>query len=195
MLGISHILSYCNRFDDLNRALFYNPNRATFFSTINNENPLSICVEMEYKNCIDICLKHMKSQNLGKHGAPRNLRSYVPLESCLAKLNTIEYPYIVKLYDTMFIEADDAYLPRFCLHETNLPNLYLSDHLVIYPEEFVPREYYSNTGRPVVFMHSTLPLDLDLGTDGSIEFIKSLLECSEPKIFRSSIVNEYLQCK
>ena len=195
MLGISHSLSYCNRYDNLNKALFCNQNRASFFSSINNEDPLSICVDLEYKNCIDICLKYMKNKYLGKKGACRNLRAYVPLESSLAKLNKIDYPYIAKLYETMFIECSESYLPRFCLHETDLPNLYLSDHLVIYPEELVPREFFSNTGRPIVFSYSSLPLDLDLGTTSSIEFLKSLLECSDTEIFRSSIVNEYLQYK
>ena len=194
MLGVSHILSFCNRFTDLNRALLYQSIPAGFFASVHEETALSICVEMEYKNCIDICLKYMRSQSQGKSGA-RNMRAYVPLSNCLANLNLIEYPYIAKLYDSLFVEASDAYLPRFCLHETELPALILSEHMIIYPEELVGRDFFASTGRPVVFTQTTLPLDLDLGTNGSIEFLTSLMECSDPEIFRSNLVNEYLQYK
>ena len=194
MLGVTHILSFCNRFADLNRALHYHPSPAGFFASVHEETALSICVEMEYKNCIDICLRYMRSQSQGKFGA-RNMRAYVPLSNCLAKLNLIEYPYIAKLYDSLFVDAADAYLPTFCLHETELPSLFLSEHMIIYPEELVGRDFFSSTGRPVVFSQSTLPLDLDLGTNGSIEFMTSLLECSDSEIFRSNLVIEYLQFK
>lgn len=195
MIGPCHILAYTNRFLDLNKALYYEPNKASFFCSIRNETPLYICIECEYKNCIDICLKYMKYQNSSKNGKVRNVRAYVQLEKCLTQLNMIEYPYITKLYDSLFIELDDTQLPRFCLHETDLPSLCLSEYFTIHPEKIVEKEFFSNTGRPIVFSQSALPLDVDLGTRSSIEFLNSLLKCSEDKIFRSKIINEYLQCK
>lgn len=195
LLGPAHILSYCNRFNDLDKALFHPQNRAHFFSSVKNENPLTICVEMEFKNCIDICLKYMKIETQERDGKPKNPRAYVPLESCLTKLNTIEYPYISKLYDSLFITNTDSYLPRFCLIEANLPSTYLSERFTLYPENLIEMDKFSNTGRPVVFSQSTFPLDLDLGTYGSIKFLQSLLDCSDSTVFRSNIVKEYLECK
>ena len=195
MIGPAHILSYTNRFTDLSRALNSPDNKCGFFSTVNGENPLSICIEKEYKNCIDVCIKYIKSQMQGSDDRPSNLRAYYPLENCLAELNRIEYPYIVKLYDSLFIESSASYLPRFCMHETELPVLYFSQHLILMPNEIVPEDKYSSTGRPIVFHYSTFPLDLDIGTDNSIEFMKSLLECSHQEIFRSALVIEYLQYK
>jgi WD40 repeat protein len=195
LIGPAHILSYTNRFDDLSRALFGAENKCGFFSTVNGENPLSICIDKEYKNCIDVCLRYMKSQMQGSETRPENLRAYYPLENCLTQLNRIEYPYIVKLYDSLFVESNASYLPRFCLHETELPILYFSEHLTLIPTEIVPEDKYSSTGRPIVFRYSTFPLDLDIGTDNSIDFMKSLLECSHQEIFRSALVIEYLQYK
>lgn len=195
MIGPAHILAYTNRFAELSRGLFLAETKCGFFSTIKNENPLSICIDKEYKNCIDICLKYMKLQMQGSETSPSNSRAYYPLENCLTQLNLIDYPYIVKLYDSLFVESSANYLPRFCLHETELPTLYFSDHLTLIPEELVPKENFSNTGRPIVFSYSTFPLDLDIGTDGSIEFMKSLLECSHQEIYRSALVKEYLQYK
>ena len=194
-IGPAHILAYCNRFDDLNKALFFSPNEASFFSTKGNENPLSICVEMQFKNCIDICLKYLKSEYQGKKRKNQNPRAYIPLETCLTQLNIIDYPYISKLYDLIFININEAYLPRFCLHETIMPSLVLAGHLKIYPDEIIQKEFYSNTGRPIVFSQSNFRLEIDTGTNGSIEFLKSLLKCSDSSIFRSSIVQEYLNFK
>ena len=95
----------------------------------------------------------------------------------------------------MFNEISESYLPRFCLHETIMPSLYLSDHLKIYPNEIVWKEFFSNTGRPIVFSQSTFRLEIDIGTNGSIKFLQSLLKCSDETIFRSSIVQEYLSFK
>lgn len=195
LISPAHILAYCNRFDDLNKALFNHINTASFFSTVNNETPISICVNMEYKNCIDICLKYIRMQSQGKRGKTKNVRAYLPLANCLTKLNTIDYPYIKKLYDSIFVEASETYLPRFCLLEANLPSLYLSEQIAIYPETMSPMAMYKNTGRPIKFSKSTFPLDIDLGTNDSIEFLQSLLDCSDPKVFRTTIVQEYLKYK
>ncbi|OMJ78802.1 hypothetical protein SteCoe_21330 [Stentor coeruleus] len=195
LIGPAHLLAYSNRHDDLNKAFFSPQNKASFISSIKGENPLSICVEMQYKNCIDICIKFMKIESQDRINKPKNPRAFVPLESCLAKLNTIDYPYITKLYDSMMVENNDMYLPRFCMIEADLPALHLSDQYTIIPDKIVKKEYYTNTGRPIVFSQSTFPLDIDLGTYGSIYFLKSLLDCSNPEIFRSAIVQEYLQCK
>ena len=152
-------------------------------------------MDNEYKNCIDICLKYMRIESQEKEGKIKNIRAYVPLESCLIKLNTIDYPYISKLYKSMFIETFQFNLPRFCLMETKLPTLYLSNHMAVIANEIVPKEFFSNTGRPIVFSHSVFPLDIEIGTKGSVQFLQSLLNCSDPKVFRTSIVQEYLKCK
>ena len=195
MIGAAHVLSYFNRFSDLNTAFFEAANRASFFSTANNENPLSISVDMEYKICIDICLKYMKIQTQSKNGNGRNLRAYLPLASCLDRLNVIDYPYIVKLYDSLCIDASDAYLPRFALLEAKLPLLHISEHMLIYPSELLDPSMFTTTGRPICFSRSAIPLDIDLGTISSIRFMQSLLQCSDPQIFRTTIVQEYLQFK
>jgi hypothetical protein len=195
MIGPAHLLAYFNRYDDLNKALFSQYNKASFITSIKGENPLSICVGKEYKNCIDICIKYMKIESQDRVGKPKNPRAFVPLQSCLTSLNTLDYHYITKLYDNMIVENHDMYLPRFCVIETKLPSLHLSEQFSIIPEQVIAKEFFANTGRPIVFSQSTFPMDIDLGTYGSIHFLKSLLNCSNSEIFRSVIVQEYLKCK
>lgn len=191
LIGASHILSYYNRMNDLNTCLFNDENPGYFFNTINNESPLSLCVEKEYKNCIDVCLRFLKTDYL-KRG---NKKAYVPLGNCLTKLNTIDIPDIPRLYEILFQKADHDHLPSFCIFEAELPVLYYSDHLIVYPDEIVPKDMYATNGRTIVFYHSLCPLDLDPGTTGSIEFLISLTECSCDLIFRSKILQILLNDK
>lgn len=186
LIGVTHILAYANRVADLNSALFNSKTQAPFFSTINNENPLSICTDLAYKNCIDICLKYLK------YDYKRNTRAYVPIESCLTKLNTVELPGITKIYETLFQKSSSAHLPSFCLHETELPALYHSEQLIVFPENIVPADFFSSSGRSVEFFQSLCPLDTDTGTNGSIEFLTSLTECSNDQIFRCKMLQVLL---
>lgn len=189
LIGISHILAFTNRIDDLNEALNDTQNKAGYFSTVNNENPLTIGIDLEFKNIIDVCLKYMKGE-LSRN----NIRAFASIEKCLTKLNCIEYPDIAKVYDLIFIKAEDSHLPQFCLHEADMPALYTSDHLIIIPEQVVPKEFFSSTGRPVVFHHSLCLLDIELGTNSSLEFLQSLLN-GDPNVYNSRIIKEFLNCK
>ena len=189
LIGITHILAFTNRIESLNDALNDSDNKAGYFSTLNNENPLSLAVGLEYKNVIDVCLKYMKGE-LGRN----NIRALASLENCLTQLNCIEYPDISKVYDLIFMKAEDAHLPAFCLHEAELPILYTSEHLVVLPEEILSKEYFSSTGRPVVFHHSLCLLDMELGTSSSLEFLQSLLN-GDSNVYNSKIIKEFLMCK
>jgi WD40 repeat protein len=188
LIGVSHILSYKNLNEELNASLFSQKNPASFFCTLRDENPLSISADLAYKNCIDICLKFLRSN------ARNNPRAYVPIESCLTKLNTLDLPGIVKLYDILYQKSNAAHLPTFCLLETELPSLYHSDEFIIIPEKIVPSSFHSVNGRSVAFYQSMCPLDLDTGTNGSIEFLESLLDSPE-QIFRSRLLQVILNNK
>ena len=189
LIGVTHILSYSNRIDDLSHSVFEAANKASFFSTSNRENPLSIAIELEYKNVIDICLRYMK-QDLQKG----NIRSYASLETCLTALNSIEYPGISKLYDIIFQKARGTHLPGFCLHEAELPILHCSEEIVVIPEDIVPKECFSSTGRPVVFHHSLCLLDTELGTTASLEFLESLHN-GDKEVYNTRLVKEFLMSK
>lgn len=189
LIGVSHILAFSNRIENLNDALTDTSNKAGYFSTVNDENPLSIAVDLEYKNIIDVCLKYMKSQL-----AKNNIRALASIGKCLTKLNSIEYPDIAKVYDLIFVKCTAPHLPAFCLHETELPTIYTSDHLVVIPEEIVSQEFFSSTGRPVVFHQSLCLLDMELGTTSSLEFLESLL-AGDANVYNSKIVKEFLTCK
>lgn len=188
LMGMGHILAHTNRVEDLNNCLFNKHNPGCFFTTIKNESPLSLSVDREYKNCIDICLKYLKA-DYAKKG---NKRAYVPLANCLTKLNVIDIPDISRLYDIIFKKSNDSHLPSFCLHETELPALCQSTEFIVKPENIIPSEMYASNGRSIVFYHSLCPMSIDIGTPDSIEFLESLVDCTSDQIFRSKILQALL---
>lgn len=196
LIGSAHILAFCNKSVELHKSLLSTKNRASFFTSVQNESPLNICVDFEYKNCIDVCLKFIKKDSQGSKSKRKNIKAYVVLENCLHKLNRIEYPYISKLYEGLFVKIFyDKDVPKFCKTEANLPRVYLAQQLVIDHSKLVDQDMFGNIGRPIVFYQSVFALDLELGTIGSIDFLQSLLSCSDVTIFRSKLITEYLQYK
>lgn len=186
-MGVTHILAYANRYDSLFPVLLEDSNRPPFCSTINQETPLSISVDMDHKSCIEICLKHLKNEFNRK-----NKRAYVPLGACLTKLNTIDISSIPKIYETLYQRSYSLHLPNFCLHGTQLPTLFHSEDYLIKPSSLIPDDCVSTHGLSIVFYHTICPMDLDIGTDGSIDFLESLLECPYPEIFRTKLLREIL---
>lgn len=189
-MGVTHILAFKNRYDSLFPVLLENENRPPFCSTVNQETPLSISVEMDHKSCIEACLKYLKNEFNRD-----NKRAYVPLGACLTKLNTLDISSIPKIYETLYERSYSLHLPNFCLHGTQLPTLYHSEDYLIKPSNLIADENVSTHGLSIVFYHTICPMDLDIGTNGSIEFLESLLECPYSEIFRTKLLKEILQNK
>lgn len=189
-MGIGHILAYSNRYDTLFPVLLEHKNKAPFCCTIKGETPLSISVDMDHKSCIEICLKYIKMEFNNK-----NKRAYVPLGSCLTKLNTLDISSIPRIYETLYQRCRSHHLPNFCLHGTELPKLYYSEDFLIKTSNLIPEDCVSTHGLSIVFKHTICPMDLDIGSSGSIDFLESLLECPYPEIFRTKLLQEILTHK
>jgi WD40 repeat protein len=186
-MSMAHILAYENRHDTLFPVLLEDANKAPFCSTIKKETPLSISVEMDHKSCIETCLKYLKSEFNRK-----NKLAYVPLGACLTKLNSLEISSIPRLYETLYQRNLSQHLPRFCMHGTELPSLYHSEDFLIKSSNLIPNDLVSTHGLSIVFYNSLCPIDLENGTNGSIEFLESLINCSFPEIFRTKLLQTIL---
>ena len=189
-MGVGHILSFINRYDTLHPVLLEHKNKSPFCSTIKNETPLSISVDMDHKSCIEICLKFLKSDYNAN-----NKRAYVPLGACLTKLTTLDIVSIPRLYETLYQRNYSHHLPNFCVHGTVLPTLYHSDVFLINTSNLIPEDCVSTHGLSIVFYHCLCPMELNIGSNGSIEFLEAILECPYPEIFRTKLLREILQNK
>lgn len=190
-LGLAHILSYSNKNTTLEYVLTRTENKATFCTTINDENPISISVNMDHGSCIDVCLKFIKMEYLAG-----NTRAYIPLANCLTELTKLDISSIPKIYDIIYQQSDALHLPSFSVEGiTTLPSLYKSREILINIEELLPKDLRATHGESVVFFGSLCPLNLELGSQSSIDFLESLTECNYSEIFRSRLLIEILKHK
>jgi WD40 repeat protein len=190
-IGIAHILAYINKNTQLNSALLDLENKASFCTTIEEDNPLSISVNQDHKSCIEVCLKYLKFEF-----SKGNTLAYTSLANCLTKITELDIPSIPRLYDTLFQQSKSLHLPAFCVMEkTQLPSLCHSDEFLVSVEKLLTRDSMSSHGGSIIFYHSLCPLHLDLGTEGSISFLQSLLNSSYREIFRSKLLNVLLRDK
>lgn len=189
--GIAHILAYINKEASLSASLLETDNRSSFCSTINDENPLSISVKMNHKSCIESCLKYLKLEFI-----KGNTRAYTSLSNCLTDLTCLEIPSIPKLYDVLFQQNKSLHLPAFCIQEkTSLPSLYHSKEFLVNVEGLLPEDCKASHGESIIFYSSLCPLNLEIGSEGSIKFLQSILNCSYPEIFRSKLLQVLLRDK
>ena len=190
-IGIAHILAYINKNIHLNLALLDIENKASFCNAIEDCNPLSISVNQDHKSCIEVCLKYLKVEF-----SKGNALAYTSLANCLTKITELDIPSIPRLYDTLFQQSKSLHLPSFCIMEKiELPSLCHSNELLVSVEKLLPKESISSHGSSIIFYHSLCPLHLDLGTEGSISFLQSLLSSSYREIFRSKLLNVLLRDK
>ena len=134
-IGIAHILASINKHEQLTSTLLESDNKASFCSTINDENPLSISVNLDHKSCIETCLKYLKSEY-----SKNNTRAYLPLSNCLTALTSLDISSIPRLYDILFQQNKSLHLPNFCISEkTALPSLCHSTEFLVSVEGLLPK--------------------------------------------------------
>ena len=190
-VGIAHILAFINKESHLNLALLDIENKASFCSTVFDENPLSISVDLDHKSCIEVCLKYLKLEF-----SKNNTCAYTSLSNCLTNITALDIPSIPRLYDTLFQQSKSLHLPSFCiLEKTQLPSLCHSEDFAVSVDQLLKKDCISSHGESIIFYHSLCPLQLEIGSTGSILFLQSLLNSSYPEIFRSKLLNVLLRDK
>ena len=190
-ISLAHILAYTNKYDILSAVLIETDNKASFCSTINNENPLSISVMMDHKSCVETCLKYMKIEF-----AAENIRAYMPLANCLTELTCLALQSIPALYDIIFQESAALYVPSFCAEGVvALPSLNWAREITIDVDALLPPDMISTHGESIVFFATICPINLELGSDGSVAFLEAISDCAYDEIFRSRLLNVLLMDK
>ena len=172
----------------MDKVLIHTTNKAHFCSTINNENPLSLSVTMNHKSCIEVCLKYMRLEY-----AAKNSRAYMPFSNCLTEFTLLDVPAIPRIYDILYQQNSGLHLPSFCGDGATTPVLTRSTDIIIALDELLPAEFRSTHGESIVFYGSLCPISMELGTEASIAFLESLLECKYDEIFRTRIIDVFLR--
>lgn len=180
-----HFYAYYNLPTILEQALVED---GPFYASKSGHTPLSIALELKYVGCVRAVIKGM---SLRHNEHPLTLYFF---ENAITDLNLLGYGGLHRIYNLMFGESLNRSLPKFSLLKTE--EIYREgDTLLLNPVDFMPVENYSSDGTSITFKQSYFKLPLIPGSLKSLEFIESLIDCKNIRIYDTKIVQLILAHK
>lgn len=180
-----HFYAYYNAPDYLQKAL---EDDGPFFASKSGHTPLSIALQLKYVGCVRAVIK-----GLGLRLKENPLNFYY-FDRSLTQLNTLGYSGLHRIYNLVFTSSINRAMPKFALEKPG--EIYVENpNLLIGPTEFMPNENYATDGISIRFRQSFCKFPLVPGSDESLEFIQSLVDCKNIKIYESEIIRILLNKK
>ncbi|OMJ86983.1 hypothetical protein SteCoe_11380 [Stentor coeruleus] len=115
------------------------------------------------------------------------------LSDCLCELNKKGFKGLDELYNECLIKSPEK-LPVACADDVSLPIVSYSLTMKVNPENFIGQGI-SEGGKRVTFLISTIRMNLEVGSKESIDFLESLLECSNTEVFKTKFIKTILYDK
>lgn len=162
---------------------------APFFCTAHGFSPLSIALEMDFPNCISAILRQIRVI------FEKNRFIYFSLESTLSTLNNSGYERLHTLYNLMYSKTINKNLPKFCLNKPSFPVLVKSESFLPKKETFDNKIVFDEEGNSIDFFQTYLRVPILAGTLESIEFLQSIQDCKNKRIFATDFIQIYLEEK
>ena len=175
-----HFYAYYNLTSHLEKSLENNGSILTSTSLLDI---MIISLSKGYSDNIKVILNHVI------HALPENPYAACFLENSIIELNRESCQELSQLYEAIFFISKDKSLPRFSL---NTSAFYKSTHLEIYPATLIKGE---NSGKSIQFYQSALRINTEIGSQGSIDFLDSILNTGNDEIFRSYFISTLLNKK
>jgi WD40 repeat protein len=184
-MNTTHFYAYFNLPTYLQKAL---EEGAPFYPSKSGHTPLSIALELKYLSCVRAVIKGL-TQSM-----KTNPLTLFYFDRSLTQLNDLGYSGLHRIYDYMFSRSVNRSLPKF---STDKPSqIYIENtNLIPSKTDFMPSESYSNDGYAIIFKQSYCKFPLVPGSEESLEFIRSLIECTNNKIYDTEIIKLLLEEK
>lgn len=115
------------------------------------------------------------------------------LSDCLCELNKKGFKGLDELYNECLIKSPEK-LPIACAEDVSLPIVSYSLTMKVNPVDFIG-EGVDEGGKRVTFLISTIRMNLEIGSQESLDFLESLLECSNTEIFKTKFIKTILNDK
>jgi WD40 repeat protein len=197
-LNILHIFSY---YDDTIRikaclednCRFLNA-RVGGFSQEYTVNPISITFERKNKGALELLTSAVGDM------ADQDPYIFLRIEKDLSSLNHLAPKSLPYLYKQAFLTATDPKLPKFGVLSQRLKSVAkISSSPEINPDDFIYKSnrsgLFKQKEEAIIFKCSGFRLVCSPGSNGSIEFLKSLTACENPDVFRSPLIHAFLMYK
>ena len=184
-MNTTHFYAYFNMPTYLQRAL---EEGAPFYPSKTGHTALSIALELKYLSCVRAVIKGL-TQSM-----KTNPLSLYYFDRSLTKLNDLGYSGLHRIYEYMFNRSANKSLPKFCTDKPQ-PIYIESPDLIPDKRDFMPAENYSSDGYSIIFKQSYCKFPLIPGSNESLEFVQSLIECTNNKIYDTEIIKLLLEEK
>lgn len=184
MITTRHIYSYYNQTQILKLSLLTHCNLT---SARNGSTPLSIALDRQMNECLDILLKILKQK------IPQNMFLGRLVESCILQLNLKGHDMLPSIYNSLFVVNESSSTPKFCVNSLSLPKVHHSDSIVLDYKNLCRKDQLNPDGKTMVFKQSLVSYNLTQGSDSSIEFLSSLLYSPNVEIFKTDFIRQLLQ--
>lgn len=197
-LNILHIFSH---YDDTIRIKACLEDNCKFFNARLGEssqdytvNPISITFERKNKGALELLTNAVGDM------AEQDPYIFLRIEKDLPSLNYLAPKSLPNLYKQAFLTATNPKLPKFGVLSQRLKSVAkISSSPEINPDEFIYKStrsgLFKHKEEAIIFKCSGFRLVSSPGSNGSIEFLKSLTACENPDVFRSPLIHAFLMYK
>ena len=181
-----HIYAYLGQSSFIKSSL---QNSAGLSKDLSGVTPLDLVLSMNHKNS---CLTFIKyfTKNISKNS---NLGNVITLENLL-EINPLGFSILPDFYDSLLCRNTFANFPSFCSKYTFLPKFVIHDEQIPDISWFFDSQI-STGGISIEFLSSAIKLNFETGSEESISFLQSLISCPQQDIFRSKLIQYYIDEK
>lgn len=197
-INLIHLYAFFNMCDVIKDAIRGKEGcpAIAFFDSIHQFTPLSIAIQLNFSECIHSIITSLrKAIKSVAEVSPYRKFIFQYLESSLPLLNLTGYKGLHKLYRNILELDSSPYLPNFCEYYVKLPMAIRSNHLFLDADDFNLSSEIPEDGIAIVFYKSLIKIPMEMGSSKSLEFMKSLGDCSNEEIFETKLIKLILTQK
>ncbi|OMJ88144.1 hypothetical protein SteCoe_9960 [Stentor coeruleus] len=191
-INIIHLYAYLGQSSILYQSLTNVINKRPFIKSEDSWTPLSVAIFSNYSECVHAVIKSLRFQALLEKANGLTLQA---LEDNLDELNISGYPGMTKLYDSILAEDASQQNPSLCDSALSLPIVLLSDYAFPDCENFGISRDPPETATAIEYYKSLCRFPMVMGSEISIEFLKSLSKSPNKAIFETELISTILDEK
>ena len=184
-LTFLHIFAYFGMTDFVKSSLL---NDASMNSDYLGKTPLKLSLLGKHKNTIQAFLKFF----IKNPGSNLFLGLSITFSDLLS-INNFGFQGLERLYDSLLCKNIFSRLPTYCSENYSLPKFFVSENLLL--KKFELLYFNENDGISVEFFVSAIRLNMTEGSQESIDFFHSILDCENQELFRSKFIQYYIDRK
>ena len=161
-----------------------------FYPSRTGHTPLQIAVNKQFVDSIETIL-----MSLEKRLVAGDFWAFYHIGSSLIGLNELSITSLDRVYELSLLKSQNKGLSKFCKENTGLPIVLSSLAPVIDESDFPDSSVFSSDGKAIAFAQSGFRLNLVLGSQDSIDFLESIENCENERIYYSKIIQIILNTK